>query len=204
MNLERARARSRRPRHRGGADRCNAQMRNTIKELISWLGEDPERDGLLKTPERVERSFKRLTAGYRMNPEEIIKGALFEESCDEMVIVKDIDLFSLCEHHLLPFYGKASVGYIPNGRIVGLSKIPRLLEVYARRLQLQERLTAELAEALYRHLRPKGVGVVVRAYHMCMMMRGVEKSDSLTVTSSMFGNFKTDPKTRQEFLTLLK
>jgi GTP cyclohydrolase I len=178
-------------------------MQEEVRKLLVRMGEDPDREGLLKTPERVEKSLTYLTSGYRMDANEVIESALFTEECDEMVIVKDIDLFSLCEHHLLPFYGKAHVAYIPNGKIIGLSKIPRIVDVFARRLQVQERLTAQIATALFDGLKPRGVGVVIEALHLCMAMRGVEKQDSFTVTSSMLGNFKEDHRTRQEFLALL-
>ncbi|MGK7345950.1 MAG: GTP cyclohydrolase I FolE [Candidatus Nitrospinota bacterium M3_3B_026] len=178
-------------------------MKESVRKLIVEMGEDPTREGLEKTPERVEKSLRYLTSGYRMDAAKVIAGALFEETCDEMVIVKDIDLFSLCEHHMLPFYGKAHVAYIPDGRIIGLSKIPRVVEVFARRLQVQERLTNQVAGALWEGLRPKGVGVVIEALHLCMAMRGVEKQDSISITSAMLGGFKTDPRTRQEFLSLI-
>jgi len=179
-------------------------VRNSVKELLIKIGEDPDREGLLKTPERVERALTFLTSGYEKNVQEITKGALFEEECDEMVLLKGIDLFSLCEHHLLPFYGKCHVAYIPNGKIIGLSKIPRVIEVFSRRLQIQERLTKEIAESLMDALQPKGVGVIIDALHLCMCMRGVEKQNASTVTSSMLGLFKSDPRTRMEFLSLIK
>lgn len=178
-------------------------MKELIKKLIVEIGEDPERDGLVKTPDRVTKSYRHLTSGYRQDGKQVIQSAIFEEGCDEMVMVTDIDLFSLCEHHLLPFYGKAHVAYIPDGKVVGLSKIPRLVDVYARRLQVQERLTHQVAQCLYDTLKPKGVGVVIEALHLCMAMRGVEKNNSTTVTSAMLGNFKEDHRTRHEFLTLL-
>lgn len=179
-------------------------MRKSVRELLKLIGEDPEREGLVKTPERVAESLRYLTSGYKMKPSSILRGAIFHEECDEMVIVKDIDIFSLCEHHMLPFYGKAHVAYIPDGKIIGLSKIPRLVEVFARRLQVQERLTHQIASTLFESLQPKGVGVVIEALHLCMAMRGVEKQNSITVTSSMMGNFKSDHRTRQEFLSLIK
>lgn len=178
-------------------------MKKAVRELLVEIGEDPDREGLEKTPERVEKSLKYLTSGYKMDPMKVIESAVFTESCDEMVIVKNIDLFSLCEHHMLPFYGKAHVAYIPDGKILGLSKIPRVVEVFARRLQVQERLTSQIAQALWDGLHPKGVGVVIEALHLCMAMRGVEKQNSVTVTSSMLGGFKADPRTRQEFLSLI-
>ena len=179
-------------------------MRKSIRELLKQIGEDPEREGLVKTPERVAESLRYLTSGYKKKPSAILRGAIFHENCDEMVIVKDIDVFSLCEHHMLPFYGKAHVAYIPDGKIIGLSKIPRLVEVFARRLQVQERLTHQIAATLFDSLQPKGVGVVIEALHLCMAMRGVEKQNSITVTSAMMGNFKSDHRTRQEFLSLIK
>ena len=179
-------------------------MQNIISDLLIHLGEDTKREGLVDTPRRVEESFAYLTGGYKLDAAEVIKSALFEECCDEMIIVRDIDIFSLCEHHMLPFYGKAHVAYIPDGKIIGLSKIPRVIEVFARRLQVQERLTHQVSEALFETLQPKGVGVVVEALHLCMAMRGVEKQNSTTITSSMLGNFKKDHRTRQEFLSLIK
>jgi GTP cyclohydrolase I len=179
-------------------------MKNLINELLVKLGEDPKREGLLETPERVTKSLTFLTSGYGIDPAKVIEGAIFDECCDEMIIVKDIDLFSLCEHHMLPFYGKAHVAYIPDGKIIGLSKIPRLVEVFSRRLQVQERLTHQISDALFDVLKPKGVGVVIEALHLCMAMRGVEKQNSVTITSSMLGNFKQDHRTRQEFLSLIR
>ena len=170
---------------------------------MAKIGEDPARDGLTNTPKRVDRAFRFLTSGYRMNPDDVLAGALFEVAYDEMVIVKDIDLFSLCEHHLLPFFGKCHVAYIPNGRIIGLSKIPRVVDMYARRLQVQERLTMQIAETINATIRPRGVAVVIEAQHLCMIMRGVEKQNSVAVTSSMYGAFKDDQNTRNEFLNLV-
>ena len=175
-----------------------------IRELLLLLGEDPEREGLAKTPDRVERTLKFLTEGYRQNPEELFTRARFSEPYDEMVLVKDIDYFSLCEHHLTPFFGKCHVAYIPNGKILGLSKIPRLVDLFSRRLQVQERLTTQIAESLNKNLQPKGVAVVMEAQHLCTMMRGVQKQNTKMVTSSMLGTFRTDPKTRMEFLSLLR
>jgi GTP cyclohydrolase IA len=177
-------------------------MRELVRELLVRLGEDPERNGLVRTPERVESSLQWLTRGSRMSVRDAIGQGVFEEDHDHMVIVKDIEMYSLCEHHLLPFFGKVHVAYIPNGRIVGLSKIPRIVEVFARRLQVQERLTSQIAEALTEVLQPQGVGVIIEAYHLCMMMRGVEKQNSKTLTSAMEGVFLTDLRTREEFLRL--
>ena len=172
-------------------------------ELITRLGEDPERDGLLKTPSRTEQAMTFLTKGYREDPEKILRGALFEVDYDEMVIVRDIEVFSLCEHHMLPFFGKVHVAYIPKGKVIGLSKIPRLVEVFARRLQVQERLTRQIADAIQDAIDPQGVGVVIEARHLCMMMRGVEKQHSSTVTSAMVGVFQQQ-NTRSEFLSLVQ
>jgi len=175
-----------------------------IENLLRRVGEDPTREGLLRTPDRVARSLDFLTSGYGQNLRQVLNGAIFEESYSEMVVVKDIELYSLCEHHLLPFYGKAHVAYVPNGRVVGLSKLPRLVDVFARRLQVQERLTTEIAEALDDVLVPHSVGVVIEAAHLCMMMRGVQKQNSQTITSSMRGVFLSDPRTRTEFLELIR
>ncbi|MDZ7630839.1 MAG: GTP cyclohydrolase I FolE [Gemmatimonadaceae bacterium] len=166
------------------------------------LGEDADREGLLKTPSRVAKAMAWLTRGYEMNATEVIGDALFEEDADGMVMVRDIELYSMCEHHMLPFFGKAHIAYIPNGRIVGLSKLPRVVEVFARRLQVQERLGEQIADALEEVLKPKGVGVVIECGHLCMMMRGVEKQNSKTITSALIGNFRSDAKTREEFLRL--
>ena len=179
----------------------NAKLYSSI---ISNLGEDVKREGLLKTPERVSKAMQYLTHGYDQNPAEILKSAMFKDDYRQMVIVKYIEIYSLCEHHLLPFFGKAHVAYIPNGCIVGLSKIPRVVDAFARRLQVQERLTTQVASALEKYLEPKGVGVVVEAYHLCMMMRGVQKQNSSTITSCMLGRFKSDSKTRSEFLDFIK
>jgi len=173
-----------------------------VREILAQLGEDPAREGLKATPARVEASLKWLTRGSAMSVEDVIGDALYEESHENMICVRDIEIYSLCEHHLLPFFGKAHVAYLPNGRIVGLSKIPRVVEVFARRLQVQERLTDQVADALMRVLQPQGVGVVIEAYHLCMMMRGVEKQNSKTVTSALRGSFRDDAKTRDEFLRL--
>ncbi len=174
-----------------------------IKEFLSKLGEDPEREGLKKTPERVTKMYEFLTKGYREDVKKVINGAVFREKYSEMVTVRDIDFFSLCEHHMIPFFGKVHVAYIPDGKIIGLSKIPRIVEVFARRLQVQERMTQQIAQTLYDHLSPQGVGVVIEAQHLCMIMRGVEKRNSVAVTSAMLGVFRDDVKTRQEFLTLI-
>jgi GTP cyclohydrolase I len=170
--------------------------------MIRRLGDDPERPGMLKTPERVAEAMAFLTKGYAESPEDVLGGALFDEAHRNMVLVKDIELYSLCEHHLLPFFGKAHVAYVPNGRIVGLSKIARLVEVFARRFQVQERLTEQIAQALWDTVEPEGVAVVIEAYHLCMMMRGVEKQNSKTITSAMRGVFLDDQRTRDEFLRL--
>ncbi len=176
---------------------------DNVKTILEQIGEDSSREGLIKTPERVAKSYEYLTQGYNQNVEEILNGAVFEEKYDEMVIVKDIDFYSLCEHHLLPFYGKVHVAYIPDGKIVGLSKIPRIVDMFARRLQVQERMTTEIADILEKKLTPIGVAVVVEGYHMCMMMRGVQKQNSITTTSSMHGIFNSDARTRSEFLNLI-
>ncbi|MFN2602563.1 MAG: GTP cyclohydrolase I FolE [Gemmatimonadaceae bacterium] len=173
-----------------------------VRRQLELIGEDPKREGLLKTPARVASSLEFLTRGYEMSVEDVIGDALFEESHENMVMVRDIELYSLCEHHMLPFYGKAHIAYIPNGRIVGLSKLPRVVDVFARRLQVQERLTEEIAQALSDVLAPRGVGVVIEAYHLCMMMRGVQKQNSRTITSSLRGVFREDHATREEFLRL--
>jgi GTP cyclohydrolase I len=179
-------------------------MIEEIRSILTKIGEDPKRDGLLNTPRRVDRAFRFLTSGYRMSADELLNGALFDVAYDEMVIVRDIEMFSLCEHHLLPFFGKCHVGYIPNGRVIGLSKIPRLVDMYARRLQVQERLTMQIAETINEKVRPRGVAVVIEAQHLCMIMRGVEKQHSVAVTSSMVGAFKDNQNTRNEFLNLVR
>ena len=173
------------------------------REILSRLGEDPSRQGLLATPARVEKAMAQLTKGYDEDPTQILRGALFDEDYDEMVIVKDIEMFSLCEHHMLPFFGRVHVAYIPKGKVIGLSKIPRLVEVFARRLQIQERLTRQIADAIQNAIAPQGVGVVVEARHLCMMMRGIEKQHSSTVTSAMVGCFR-QKETRLEFLSLVR
>ena len=175
-----------------------------IRDLLLRLGEDPDREGLSRTPDRVERSLKFLTEGYAADLDKLFNQAQFAEPYDEMVLVKEIDFASLCEHHLLPFFGKCHVAYLPDGKILGLSKIPRLVDAFARRLQVQERLTTQIAEALKTYLKPKGVAVVVEAQHLCTVIRGVQKQNTKMVTSSMLGIFRTDPKTRSEFLSLLR
>jgi GTP cyclohydrolase I len=180
----------------------NPKLRSATRTILEEIGEDPERVGLWRTPHRVARAWEFLTNGYTANIDKILNGAIFEEKYDEMVVVKDIDFFSMCEHHLLPFYGRAHIAYIPNGKIVGLSKLPRIVEVFARRLQVQERMTREIATTIVDYLDPIGVAVVCEARHMCMMMRGVEKQNSVTTTSAMLGAFK-EPQTRAEFMTLI-
>ncbi len=183
-------------------DGADTELQSVVREMLGLLGEDPARDGLLRTPERVEKSMRWLTRGYALSVQDAVGNAVFDEDHHNMVLVKDIEMYSLCEHHLLPFFGKVHVAYIPNGRIVGLSKLPRVVEVFARRLQVQERLTEQIAGALMEVLEPQGVGVVIEAAHLCMMMRGVEKQNSRTVTSALRGVFRDDPKTRDEFLRL--
>ena len=180
-----------------------AELEELVRRQLALIGEDPERAGLVKTPQRVANALTWLTRGYELDAREVIGDALFEESHENMVLVRDIEVYSLCEHHLLPFFGKAHVAYIPDGRIVGLSKLPRVVEVFARRLQVQERLTEQIADALQQVLAPRGVGVVVEAVHLCMMMRGVEKQNSSTITSALRGTFRDDAKTRDEFLRLV-
>ena len=180
------------------------EMAENVRQILKGLGENPEREGLQRTPERVEKTLKFLTGGYTENIAKIVNGALFAVDYDEMVIVKDIEFFSLCEHHMLPFHGKAHVAYIPNGKVIGLSKIPRIVDVFARRLQVQERMTQEIAETLMDILKPKGVAVTCEASHFCMMMRGVEKQHSSTVTSAMLGEFRDRKETRDEFLSLIR
>jgi GTP cyclohydrolase I len=181
---------------------ANKEFEKLIRRELELLGEDPEREGLLKTPQRVANSMTFLTEGYSSSAEEVVGKGIFKEEHDNMIMVRDIELYSLCEHHMLPFFGKAHVAYIPNGKIVGLSKIPRIVDVYARRLQVQERLTEEIADGLCRVVNPSGVGVVIEAFHLCMMMRGVQKQNSKTITSALRGAFREDPKTRDEFLRL--
>jgi len=175
-----------------------------VRDLLAGLGEDPEREGLRRTPARVAEAWRYLLQGYDADPEAVLNDALFEENTDEMILIRDIELYSMCEHHLLPFVGKAHVAYIPDGRIVGFSKIPRLVDVYARRLQVQERLTTQIAETLDKLLHPLGVGVVIEATHLCMTMRGVQKQNSVAVTSAMLGAFREDRGTRNEFLDLIR
>jgi GTP cyclohydrolase I len=179
-------------------------LQGLVTSILKEIGEDPGRDGLDGTPRRVAASLRFLTQGYEQDPVAVLNNALFDVSYDEMVLVKDIDFYSLCEHHLIPFFGRVHVGYIPDGKVVGLSKLPRIVEIYARRLQVQERFTMQLAETLEQVLAPRGVGVVVEAIHLCMMMRGVEKQNAFAITSSMRGVFQSDPKTRSEFMELIR
>jgi GTP cyclohydrolase I len=187
----------------GAIDLSGVPYEDLVREQLRRLGEDPSRPGLIDTPGRIEKSLKWLTQGYRSTAEEAIGTGIFVESHDNMILVKDIELYSLCEHHMLPFFGKAHVAYIPDGRLLGLSKIPRVVEVFARRLQVQERLTDQIADALQEALQPDGVGVVIEANHLCMMMRGVEKQHSKTITSALRGRFRSDIRTREEFLRLV-
>jgi GTP cyclohydrolase IA len=180
----------------------NKEFEEIVRRELELLGEDPKREGLIRTPARVARALKWMTQGYASSAEEVVGKGIFKEEHDNMIMVRDIELYSMCEHHMLPFFGKAHVAYIPNGKIVGLSKIPRIVDVYAQRLQVQERLTEQIAEGLCRVLKPAGVGVVIEAYHLCMMMRGVQKQNSKTITSALRGAFREDPKTRDEFLRL--
>lgn len=179
-------------------------MENLIKGLLLEIGENPEREGLLKTPARVKKMYQDLTQGYCEDPKKLINEAIYHQKYDEMIVVKDIELYSLCEHHMLPFFGRAHVAYLPDGKIIGLSKIPRLVDMFARRLQVQERLTVEIANVIQEELQPKGVAVVVEAKHLCMLMRGVEKQNSVAITSEMLGRFRSDPKTRDEFMDLIR
>jgi GTP cyclohydrolase IA len=181
-----------------------ARMEESFLNLLEAIGEDPQREGLIRTPTRAARAFEFLTNGYRQNLDEIVNGAIFSSEASEIILVKDIELYSMCEHHLLPFIGRAHVAYIPNGKVIGLSKIARIVDVFARRLQVQEQLTVQIADALMKCLEPSGVGVVVEAKHLCMMMRGVEKQNSVMKTSCLLGSFKEDARTRSEFLALLK
>ncbi|MBZ5524289.1 MAG: GTP cyclohydrolase I FolE [Acidobacteriia bacterium] len=182
----------------------SASTEDLLRELLVRLGEDPNREGLLKTPERMQKALEYLTQGSEADPDKILQGAMFAVNYDEMVIVKDIEMFSLCEHHVLPFFGKVHVAYIPNDKVIGLSKIPRIVDVFARRLQVQERLTVQIAETIQRAIQPQGVGVVIEARHLCVMMRGVEKQHSSAVTSHMLGSFRSSDKTRKEFLALIR
>lgn len=179
-------------------------MKNEIRKLLVKMGEDPGRQGLKYTPARVEKSLQFLTQGYKENIKKLINNAIFEEECNDMVIVKDIEFYSMCEHHMLPFYGKCHIGYIPNGKIFGVSKLARIVDCFARRLQLQERLTRQVADTILESVKPEGVGVVMEAQHMCMRMRGVEKQESMMVTSAMLGSFRKEQSTRMEFLNLIK
>jgi GTP cyclohydrolase I len=181
-----------------------ARMEDTFRNLLEAIGESPQREGLLRTPLRAALAFEFLTNGYRQNLDEIVNGAIFSSEASEIILVKDIELYSMCEHHLLPFIGRAHVAYIPNGKVIGLSKIARIVDVFARRLQIQEQLTVQIADALMNCLQPNGVGVVVEAKHLCMMMRGVEKQNTIAVSSSMLGTFRSQPQTRQEFLKLIR
>ena len=182
----------------------SATYEELVREMLIRLGEDPNREGLARTPARVEKAMQFLVKGYKDDPEALLREALFTVGYDEMVIVKDVEMFSLCEHHLLPFFGKVHVAYIPNGKVIGLSKIPRLIEAFSRRLQIQERLTTQIAEAIQNTVEPQGVGVVIEARHLCLMMRGVEKQHSSAVTSSMLGCFRNEEETRTEFLSLIR
>ncbi len=180
------------------------KVQGLVETILNEIGENPEREGLVKTPKRVAKAYEYLTSGYHKDIHKVLNDAIFTENYDEMVLVKDIDFYSMCEHHMLPFFGKVHIAYIPDGKIVGLSKLPRIVDVFARRLQVQERMTKEIADTINQYLKPKGVAVVSEAYHMCMMMRGVEKQNSSTTSSSMLGVFKEDPKTRLEFLSLIR
>ena len=203
MKCEKAVVRVMTPKSSHPSPRAEGDIAELIEQVLSRLGEDPSREGLVRTPLRAEKSLRFLTSGYAMDLDRIINGALFSVKYDEMVIVKDIEFFSLCEHHLLPFFGKVHVAYIPREKVIGLSKIPRIVDMFARRLQVQERLTQEIAETIQQVLNPKGVGIVCEARHFCMMMRGVEKQHSGTVTSAMLGAFRTREATREEFLSLV-
>jgi len=188
---------------RNETDGADDEFREIVRRQLELLGEDPDREGLKRTPQRVATALAWLTRGYEMDVQHVVNGAVFDaESATNMIMVRDIELYSLCEHHMLPFFGRAHIAYIPNGSIVGLSKLPRIVEVFARRLQVQERLTEQIASALHDVLKPMGVGVVIEAYHLCMMMRGVEKQNSKTITSAVRGSFRSDQRTREEFLTL--
>jgi GTP cyclohydrolase I len=192
-----------RPRPKKSAARPDT-IAPLVERMLEDLGEDPAREGLRRTPQRVASAMRFLTQGYRQDLKTLLNGAIFEEQVDELVVVKDVELYSLCEHHMVPFFGKCHVGYLPKGKIIGLSKIPRLVDVFARRLQVQERLTNQIASALFDLLAPRGVGVVIEAQHLCMMMRGVEKQNSRAVTSSLLGTFRSDARTRAEFLDFVR
>ena len=179
-------------------------MQDAVLKLLKAIGEDPDREGLKRTPQRVEESLRYLTSGYSVNVEEIINKAIYHEDIHDMIVVKDIELYSMCEHHMLPFIGKCHLGYIPKGKVIGLSKIPRIVDAYAKRLQLQERLTDQIANTLWEHLKPTGLGVVIEARHLCMMMRGVQKQNSEMITSCMLGLFRSRSETRMEFLSFIK
>jgi GTP cyclohydrolase IA len=181
-----------------------ASMEELFRNLLEAIGEDPQREGLLRTPTRAAKAFEFITNGYRQNLDEVVNGAIFSSDASEIILVKDIELYSMCEHHLIPFIGRAHVAYIPNGKVIGVSKVARIVDVFARRLQIQEQLTVQIADALMKTLQPSGVGVVVEAKHLCMMMRGVEKQNSVMKTSCLLGSFKEDARTRSEFLALLK
>ena len=181
-----------------------ARIEGLIESLLKEIGEDPGREGLKRTPKRVAQALDFLTSGYRQDPRAVLNQAVFEEECNEMVLLRDIDFYSMCEHHILPFFGRAHVAYVPDGRIVGLSKLARIVDLMARKLQVQERLTNEIADALHAALRPKGVAVVLEAQHLCMQMRGVQKQNTYAITSAMLGEFESDPKTRAEFMQLIR
>ena len=181
----------------------SAAVAKIVRSMLEELGEDPDRDGLHGTPDRVARSMAFLTSGYTVDPKQVVGDALFEAEYDEMVVVRDVEMYSMCEHHMLPFYGRCHIAYLPTSKIVGLSKLARLVEVFSRRLQVQERLTTQIANAIYEIVEPKGVGVVIEAHHLCMMMRGIQKQNSQAVTSCMLGSFRTDARTRTEFLSLI-
>ena len=187
----------------GKQGKKSVSLETSVGDILTRLGENPRREGLVRTPYRVARALEFMTSGYKQDVDKVLNGAIFREKYDEMVIVKDLDFFSMCEHHMLPFYGKAHIAYIPKGKIVGLSKIPRIVEIFARRLQVQERMTQQIAETLFGALEPDGVAVVIEARHLCMMMRGVEKQNSVATTSAMLGSFREDERTRNEFLKLI-
>ncbi len=182
---------------------ASGNIANKVRQILGELGEDPDRDGLKRTPERFEKALRFLTSGYQQDPAKLLNGAMFDVAYDEMVVVKDIEVYSLCEHHLLPFFGKCHVAYLPNKKVVGLSKVARLVDMFARRLQIQERLTSQIANAIQEQLHPQGVGVILEARHLCMVMRGVEKQNSTTTTSAMLGAFRDNKQTRDEFLALV-